>query len=41
MTSTFHKKSSGTFCEEEPETIEHLLWNSNVIQNLLRDIDTW
>ena len=30
-----------TFCKEEIETIEHLLWNCHVVQSFLDEIDSW
>ena len=30
-----------TFCKDEVETIEHLLWNCDITQNFLEEIDHW
>lgn len=30
-----------TFCKLEDETVEHILWNCEIIQNFLQDIDYW
>ena len=30
-----------TFCKEQPESITHLLWECEKVQNLLESIDTW
>ncbi len=30
-----------TFCKDEVETIEHLFWNCDVIQNFVEQIDNW
>ena len=30
-----------TFCHEELETIEHLLWNCEITQNFIEDIENW
>ena len=29
-----------TFCEKESETIEHILWECEVVQDLLNDFDS-
>lgn len=30
-----------TFCHTENETIEHLIWNCNIVQDFLHDVENW